>query len=474
MSVLVVGLSHKSAPVALLERATVTGDAVGKLLHDVHSTEYAAGAFVVSTCNRVEVYADVAKFHGGVSAISELLARHAGIDLGQLTRHLYVHYEERAVQHLFAVSCGLDSMVAGEGQILGQVRQALKYSQEQGTLGRPLADLGRLALHAGKRAHSETGIDRAGASMVSVAIDLAVGSLYPAGPPDPARPLAAARTVVVGAGSMSALAATTADRAGAGGIVVVNRSPVNAQRLAGSIRGGAAGLAELPGLIAEADLVIACTGAPGMVITAEMARNALAARGRAPGSGPARGGGSSGQHRGPVVFIDLALPRDVDEAIAGLPGAVVIGLTEIGAASRRGAPGSDATVTRDEDVAAVRRIVGEEVAAHASAVHAARVTPTVVALRAKAAGVVDAELTRLAGRLAGTAGHELDEIAQAMRRVVDKLLHAPTVRVKELAGSPGGDAYAAALRELFDLDPKAVEAVTRADADLGGESGGAS
>lgn len=211
-----------------------------------------------------------------------------------------------------------------------------------------------------------------------------------------------------------------------------------------------------------------------MVITAEMARDALAARGRAPGSGPARGGGSSGQHRGPVVFIDLALPRDVDEAIAGLPGAVVIGLTEIGAASRRGAPGSDATVTRDEDVAAVRRIVGEEVAAHASAVHAARVTPTVVALRAKAAGVVDAELTRLAGRLAGTASHELDEIAQAMRRVVDKLLHAPTVRVKELAGSPGGDAYAAALRELFDLDPKAVEAVTRADADLGGESGGAS
>jgi len=465
MSVLVVGLSHKSAPVALLERAAVTGDARSKLLHDVHSSEYVAGTFVVSTCNRVEVYADVAKFHGGVSVISELLARHAGIDLAQLTRHLYVHYEERAVHHLFGVSCGLDSMVAGEGQILGQVRQAVKYSQELGTLGRLLADLGRLALHAGKRAHSETGIDRAGASMVSVAVDLAVGRLWPGGPLDRAQPLAGVRTLVVGAGSMSALAATTAARGGAAQIVVANRTPAKAQRLATSVQAITAGLAELPRLIAEADLVISCTGAPGIVITADMARDALAACNAV--------GGTARDGRGPVVFIDLALPRDVDPALDGLPGAVVIGLDDIGAASRAGAADANAAgVRRDVDIAAVRRIVGEEVAAHASAVHAARVTPTVVALRAKAAKVVDAELIRLAGRLTGPASHELDEIAQAMRRVVDKLLHAPTVRVKELAGSPGGDAYAAALRELFDLDPKAVEAVTRADADLGSEPNG--
>ena len=471
MSVLVVGLSHKSAPVALLERASVKGDALGKLLHDVYSSQYAAGTFVVSTCNRVEVYADVEKFHGGVSAISELLARHAGIDLAQLTRHLYVHYEERAVHHLFAVSCGLDSMVVGEGQILGQVRQALKYSQEHGTLGRPLADLGRLALHAGKRARGETGIDRAGGSMVSVAIDLAACRLHPAGPADPARALAATRTLVVGAGSMSALAATTAARAGATGIVVVNRTPANAQRLAVSVRGSTAGLAELPHLMARADLVISCTGAPGMVITAEMARDALGTL-ITPGPGPERGASPPGQRRGPIVFIDLALPRDVDPAVAGLPGAAVIGLGDIGAATRAGVPGNDAAVSHDEDIAAVRRIVAEEVAAHASAVHAARVTPTVVALRAKAASVVETELTRLAARLGGTGSHELDEIGHAMRRVVDKLLHAPTVRVKELAGSPGGDSYAAALRDLFDLDPKAVEAVTRADADLGGESNG--
>jgi glutamyl-tRNA reductase len=157
MSVLVVGLSHKSAPVATLERAALTGDALGKLLGDVFDASDVAGSFVVSTCNRVEVYAEVDKFHGSVSAISELLARHAAVPLAELTPHLYVHYEDRAIQHLLSVACGLDSMVIGESQILGQVRQALRTAGEQGTLGRALSDLGSLALRAGKRAHAETG-----------------------------------------------------------------------------------------------------------------------------------------------------------------------------------------------------------------------------------------------------------------------------------------------------------------------------
>jgi glutamyl-tRNA reductase len=482
MSVLVVGLSHKSAPVAVLERVAVTGDALGKLLRDVHMSQHTAGAFVVSTCNRVEVYADVDKFHGGVSAISELLARHAGIDLSELTKHLYVHYEERAIQHLFAVACGLDSMVVGEGQILGQVRKALRFAEEQGTLGRLLADLGRLALHAGKRAHTETGIDRAGASMVSVGISLAARRLGRGGPEGqgaqegragqsgPERSLDGVRVLVVGAGSMSALAATTAARSGATHIVVANRTHSHAQRLASSVHGETAELTELTAQVASADLVISCTGAPGLMITTDMVRSALAARKKA--SAPSRPPGGDARPAWPVVFVDLALPRDVDPHVARVHGAEVIGLAEIGVASRDGEPGDDDVASHDVAIAAVRRIVAEEVAAHASAVHAARVTPTVVALRAKAAKVVDAELTRLAGRLAGSDHRDLNEIAHAMRRVVDKLLHAPTVRVKELAGSPGGDAYAAALRELFDLDPKAVEAVTRADADLGGESTG--
>src|ERR1700735_1356118 len=170
MSVLVVGLSHSTAPLATLERALVPGDALGKLTHDVFQAENVAGTFVISTCNRAEIYADVDKFHGGVAAICELLARYSGGPVSELTPHLYVHYEDRAVQHLLAVTCGLDSMVVGESQILGQVRQALTVAREQGTVNRALSGLVALALRPGKRAHAETGIDRAGASLVSVGL----------------------------------------------------------------------------------------------------------------------------------------------------------------------------------------------------------------------------------------------------------------------------------------------------------------
>ena len=160
----------RSAPVATLERAAVSGDPLGKLLRDIFEAEPVAGTFVVSTCNRVEVYAEVDKFHAGLSAISDLLARHSGIPLAELTEHLYVHYEDRAVQHLLTVAAGLDSMVVGESQILGQVRQAIALAREQGTLSRALDGLGTLALRTAKRAHAETGIDRAGANLVSVGV----------------------------------------------------------------------------------------------------------------------------------------------------------------------------------------------------------------------------------------------------------------------------------------------------------------
>jgi len=176
MSVLVVGLSHSSAPVATLERAVVTGDAQAKLLQDVHLSENVAGSFVLSTCNRVEIYAEVDRFHGGVAAICELLARHSGVPLRELTGSAYVHYEDRAVQHLLAVACGLESMVVGESQILGQVRQAIKLARQHGTLSRELSDLGSLALRTGRRAHAETGIDAAGRSLVSLGVEPPPGS----------------------------------------------------------------------------------------------------------------------------------------------------------------------------------------------------------------------------------------------------------------------------------------------------------
>jgi glutamyl-tRNA reductase len=449
MSVLIVGLSHRSAPVATLERAAVSGDALSKLLRDTFEAEPVTGAFVVSTCNRVEVYAEVSKFHAGLSAISDLLARHSGIPLPELTQHLYVRYEDRAVQHLLTVAAGLDSMVVGESQILGQVRQAIALAREQGTLSRALDGLGTLALHTAKRAHAETGIDRAGANLVSVGVGLAAARLKDA--PDPVRPLAGLNVLVVGAGSMSALAVATAERFGAARIAVTNRTAERARRLAASVSGSTAGFGDLPAALAVADLVISCTGAAGLVITAEMTAHAL--RLRADGAA-----GQAGTR--PLVLLDLALPHDVDRGADGLPGVSVLGLDSLEAA------GLAVAVTQADDVAAVRAIVAEELAARISARHAARVSPTVIALRAKAAEVVEAELDRLTGKLGPLDERAKAEISRAMQRVVGKLLHAPTVRVKELAGSPGGDSYEAALRVLFDLDQDAIDSVTRADADL--------
>jgi glutamyl-tRNA reductase len=450
VSTLVVGLSHKSAPLSLLERALVSGDDLAKLLRDLSAAEHVAGVFVISTCNRAEIYAEVDKFHGGVSVICDLLARHSGIPLAELTPHLYVHYEDRAVQHLLAVACGLDSMVVGESQILGQVRQALQIAREQRTLDRPLSELGTLALRTGKRAHAETGIDQAGASLVTVGLAAAAGRLRgldtPAAGPGAAL-LAGLNVLIVGAGSMSSLAVATAAKLGPAGITVANRGQQRARQLAATVSARWTDLSRLTAEVAAADLMVSCTGAPSLVLTAAMAREALAAR-------------PTGR---PLVLLDLALPRDIDPDAGRLPGVAVVSLEDLRDA---GSPGWPGALAHDEHVAAVRQIVADEFAAHVSAGRAAEVAPTVVALRAKAAEVVDAELARLASRLVDLEPRTRDEIARALHRVVDKLLHAPTVRVKELAGSPGADSYEAALRVLFDLDPATVAAVASADAGL--------
>jgi len=451
MSVLVVGLSHKGTPLATLERAALSGDALDKLLHDVSRADDVAGALVLSTCNRVEIYAEVDKFHGAVTAICELLSRHSQVPPADLTPFLYVHYQDRAVQHLLAVACGLDSMVIGESQILGQLRQALHLARERGILGRALSDLGSLALRAGKRAQSQTSIGAAGASLVSVGLQVATGHLegnVAAGGEGPSSPtatgLAGKRVLVVGAGAMSGLTVASVARAGAAGLTVASRTLQRAQRLAASAGGRAAEMSDLVAEIAAADLVVTCAGASGHVITADMV--AAAMRQRAAG----------------LVLLDLAMPRDVDPAVAEVPGVTV---TDLATLAADGHPAFD---PGEREIGEVRRIMAEELASHMSARRAAAVTPTVVALRAKAAKVVDAEMARLAGRLDRPDVAAMDEIAKSMRRVTDKLLHDPTVRIKELAGSPGADTYEDALRVLFDLDPAAVQAVAQADANLAG------
>jgi len=475
MSVLVVGLNHKGAPLATLERVALTGDALAKLLHDVARADDVAGAMVLSTCNRVEIYAEVGKFHGAMAAICELLSRHSHVPPGELTPHLYVHYEDRAVQHLLAVACGLDSMVIGESQILGQLRQSLRLAREQGTMGGTLSALGSLALRAGKRAQSETTVGQAGATLVSFGLAAAARHLgadladrsAPAGteltldgdaevPPA----LAGRDVLVVGAGAMSGLAVASVARAGAAGIVVANRTRQRAERLAASVGGRAAEMSELVELIAGADLVVTCTGAAGHVITADMVHAAL--RLKAERLRSSQSGGSSGGAPPTEVLLDLAMPRDVEQEAARLPGVAVIDLETLAADSQAGIGPADA------EVGEVRRIIAEELAAYGSASRAAAVSPTIVALRAKAATVVEAEMARLAGRLGRLDAAAMDEVAKSLRRLTDKLLHDPTVRVKELAGAPGAATYEDALRVLFDLDPATVQAVAQADAELAG------
>jgi glutamyl-tRNA reductase len=435
MSLLVIGLSHRTAPVRVLERTALDADGLARLIEDAVGPELAAEVVVLATCNRLEIYGEVDKFHAGVAQLSNLLAQHTGMSLEELTPYLYVHYEDRAVHHLFSVACGLDSMVVGEGQILGQLKDSFALSQKLGSTGRILNELMQQALRVGKRSHAETAIDRAGRSLVTVGLAQAEHILGP---------VEGRSALVVGAGSMSSLTTATLHRAGIGELAVVNRTFDRAQHLATTWGGRAYPMDRIVEAIAAADLVVSCTGATGLVIDAEIVGQALGRR----------------SVDRPLVLLDLAMPRDIDHAVHDLSGVSVIDLARLAEVS------DEATV----DVEAVRDIVAEEVAAFRTAQHASRVAPTVVALRSMAAGVVEAELARLSGRLPQLAARDRAEIAQGVRRVVDKLLHGPTVRMKQLAGEPGGTSYAEALRELFDLDPKAVVALSRADTAVEGRS----
>ncbi|WP_328770863.1 glutamyl-tRNA reductase [Streptomyces sp. NBC_00286] len=564
MSLLVVGLSHRSAPVSVLERAALSADAQIKLLQDTIAAEPATEAAVLATCNRIELYADVDKFHAGVAELSTLLAQHSGVGLEELTPYLYVHYEDRAVHHLFSVACGLDSMVIGEGQILGQIKDALATSQEVHTAGRLLNDLFQQALRVGKRAHSETGIDRAGQSLVTFGLEQLTSGA------DVQAWAAGKRALVIGAGSMSSLAAATLARAGVAEVVIANRTLDRAERLTQILMDGgdtdvaarAVPMEAVPAELTRADVAVSCTGATGLVLTADAVAAAVEGRTGAPAEeraatprvvredlpptsvgtddgcpldlSPVQGAAAFSvmgeaavagldaaaleQHAAwvdnatvdrrrraqdartpesdaaviaalaataaaigrvperrkpePVVeaprpvpvlsLLDLAMPRDIDAAVHRLLGVRLVDIESLAEAS--------ADVPMAADVDMVRRIVSDEVAAFGAAQRAAHITPTVVALRTMAADVVASEIARLDGRLPGLDEKQRGEITQTVRRVVDKLLHAPTVRVKQLAAEPGGAGYADALRTLFDLDQETVDSVSRATDDISTEN----
>jgi glutamyl-tRNA reductase len=422
MSVLVVGLSYRTAPVVLLEEVSRGVGDGSSLVRELVSGAVSE-AVVLSTCNRVEVYADSEAFHPGVDAVSDLLARLSGVSLDELSKHLYVHWEGQAVHHLFQVASGLDSMVVGESQILGQLRRA--YGASAHSAGRVLHELFQTALRVGKRVHAETGIDAAGQSRVSVGVEQAERAVGP---------LAGRPVLVVGAGSMGALAGATLRRHGAGEVVVANRTLANAVRLATSLEGRGVGLEELEAELGRADVVVTSTGAIGHVVEREQVATAMSTReGR------------------PLVVVDLALPRDVDPLVRTVPGVTLVDLESLQAAL----DGSDAHA----GVEAARAIVTDEVGRFLTWQKASRVAPTVVALRSRAEEVVGAELARLAARLPDLEPAVRAEVEQSVRRVVQTLLHTPTVRVKELTDAPDGLSYAEALRELFGLDRAAPAAV---------------
>ncbi|WP_166908995.1 glutamyl-tRNA reductase [Mycobacterium sp. DL440] len=439
MSVLLFGVSHRSAPVSVLEQLSTDESDQAKIIDEILRSSLVTEAMVLSTCNRVEIYAVVEAFHGGLSIIGQVLSEHSGMSLNDLTKYAYVRYAEAAVEHLFAVTSGLDSAVIGEAQVLGQVRRAYSSAEEHQTVGRTLHELAQRALNVGKRVHSETGIDAAGASVVSVALGMAETKLNGG--------LAGRTAAVIGAGSMGALAGAHLVRAGIERVHVVNRSLPRAQRLAANlteqgVQAQAISLDHLSEALADVDVVVSSTGAVRPVVSLADVHHALAQRNAAAGDRQ-------------LVICDLGMPRDVDPAVSGLPGVWVVDMDRI-----QREPSARAAAT---DADAARTIVATEVANYLAGQRMAEVTPTVTALRQRAADVVEAELLRLDNRLPELEAAYRDEVAKTVRRVVDKLLHAPTVRVKQLASAPGGDSYAEALRELFELDPQAVEAVAASE-----------
>ncbi|MBA2694969.1 MAG: glutamyl-tRNA reductase [Actinobacteria bacterium] len=429
MSTLIVGLSHYSAPFEILERVALGPEAGTALVSRLRSHDDISEVVVLATCNRVEVVVEAETFHGALHAVGEQLSTVTGVGLDTLSEHLYVHYEDRAVCHLFELACGLDSLAVGESQVLGQLRGALAAGQQTGDVGPVLNPLLQQALRVGKKAHAVTDIDVVARSLVGLGLEHAARVLSD---------LSRARAVVIGAGAVSGLALAILGRAGVSDLTVVNRTRLRATRLAGLHEGRVAEWSDLGQVLSSADLVVSCTGSTGHVLPAGLLAHARADR------------------ADPVVVLDLALPRDVAPETADQPGVHLWSLADLqGDTTGRGAERTEHPAVRE-----VRDLVTAEVAAYLTQRREQRVAPTVAALRARAGEVVDLEYARLMQRLPGLGQAEQAEVRRTVQRVVDKLLHTPTVRVKTLQSGDGAGDYANALRELFDLDPREVTVVS--------------
>jgi glutamyl-tRNA reductase len=409
VNLIVVGASYRSASVPLLERLAVAPADRVRVLRQLVGPQVAEAA-LLSTCNRVEFYAAVPAFHAGLHEIVDGLAAYAGVSGEELAAGLYVHHGEDAVSHTFRVTAGLDSMVVGEAQILGQLRDAYASATEAETVGSLLHELLQQALRVGKRAHAETGIDQAPRSMVSAALAQA-------------GPIAGRRALVIGAGAMGSLAVSALTKAEAAEITVVNRGFERAERLAELYAARAERFHHLPELLAEADILVSATASSAPVLTTDLV--------------------SSARPDGGLTIIDLAVPRDVEPGVKDLPGVTVIDIEHLaGSAADHGHAA--------EVVAEAEKIVAGEVETFLAWLRGAQMAPTVAALRTRAEELVAAEMNRLTRRCE-LSDEQKAEVGHSLHRIVQRLLHEPTVRARKLAAGPGGEAYPQLLRDLFDL-----------------------
>lgn len=450
MSVVVVGANHRTAPLELLERMAVTGDRLPKLLHALDGAEDVSEVVVLATCNRTEVYLVAERFHGAYSQVRDFFGDLTFLPPDLFAESLYVHYDDQAVRHLFEVTAGLDSAVPGEHEILGQVRTAWDIARAEGTSRRGLNLLFRHALEVGKRARSETRIAHHVTSVSQAAVVMAGERLFEAAAAaedleDPvveskcagtraANGLAGRRALVVGAGSMARGMASFLADSGVAELVIANRTEARAEALAvtladqsgsDSVRG--VGLDALDTVLGDCDVLFCATDATEPVISAARLGDATDGRSR------------------PLLVVDVGMPRDVEPS-AALLGAVelldmddVAALTEANLAARRA------------EADAVRTIVDEELVRFAGIVNAREVAPVVTALREQAEAVRRSELERFATRLEGLSAEQRDAVDALTKGLLAKLLHTPTVQLKDSAGSSRGDRLADSVRDLFDL-----------------------
>ncbi|MBX3314418.1 MAG: glutamyl-tRNA reductase [Actinobacteria bacterium] len=420
MSVVVIGLNHRTMPLDLFERMTIDDARLPKALHDLTGRDHIGEVAVLSTCNRTEVYALAEKFHGAYSDVRNFLSELAYVTPDEFADHLYVHYDTEAVRHLFSVASGLDSAVLGEAEILGQVRTAWQRAGDEHTAGPVLNLLFRHALEAGKRARTETGIARGTASVSHAAVEMAGQHLGD---------LAGRRVLIMGAGEMAEGMATALQGAGVTDVYVVNRTWAKARALADRIGGQAVRLSDLPLALLEADLLLTSTGATVPVVERDDFEPVMAER--------------AGR---PLLIVDIAVPRDVDPAVAEVPGVTLLDINDLRSFAQEGIE------RRAGEVAAVRSIVEVEVDRFRADASARGAAPLVSSLHRWADEVREAELSRFDARLEGLDPKQREAVEALVKGLVSKLLHRPTVALKDAAGTPTGDRLADALRQLYDLD----------------------